>query len=168
MVLTLALLLVVLTAGVFAAGGIIERKYNRVRNPPPYAVPAETSDLQRRLFIADLHADSLLWGRNLLSRSTTGHIDVPRLQQANVSLQALIVVTTIPRKLNIERNAGSSDMVTSLALVEAWPPRTWNSPKERALYQATSFSPRRPALRSSTLHAQVASPLSPMQVHSSF
>ena len=132
----LALLFVAVIGGAFPTPGIIERKYNRVRNWPPYAVPVVTSELQEKLFVADLHADCLLWGRNLLSRSTTGHVDIPRLQQANVSLQAFTVVTTIPRNLNIERNAGSSDMVRYLAIAERWPPRTWNSPKQRALYQA--------------------------------
>jgi membrane dipeptidase len=135
-VLILTLLLVSLIAGVFATPNIIEGKYNRVRNSPPYAVPVATSELQQKLFIADLHADCLLWGRDLLSRSRTGHVDIPRLQQANVSLQAFTVVTTIPRNLNIEQNAGSSDMVRYLAIAEHWPPRTWDSPKERALYQA--------------------------------
>lgn len=44
-------------------------------------------------------------GRNLLHRSTTGHLDIPRLQQANVSLQAFTVVTTIPRKLKAIRTS---------------------------------------------------------------
>jgi microsomal dipeptidase-like Zn-dependent dipeptidase len=132
----ITLVCVVFIAGLFAASGFIERKYNRVTNQPPYSIPAATADLQERLFVADLHADSLLWGRNLLSRSTTGHVDIPRLQQANVSLQAFTVVTTIPRKLNIERNSDTSDMLRYLAMAEGWPPRTWNSPKERALYQA--------------------------------
>ena len=61
---------------------------------------------------------------------------MPRLQRANVSLQVFTVVTTIPRNLNIESNSGSSDLVRYLAVIESWPPRTWNSPKQRALYQA--------------------------------
>ncbi|SRR6266496_538239 len=134
-VLGLALMLVLIVAG-FVMPAIIEGKYNRVHNEPPYTVPRPTAELQQELFIADLHADSLLWGRNLLHRSTTGHVDVPRLQQANVSLQAFTVVTTIPRNLNIERNSGSSDMVRYLSMSERWPRRTWDSPKERALYQA--------------------------------
>jgi membrane dipeptidase len=133
--LVLALALVLL-AGFFATKGLIERRYNRVRNRPPFDVPAATTELQQKLFIADLHADCLLWGRNLLLRGTTGHVDVPRLQQANVSLQAFTVVTTIPRDLNIERNGNSSDMVSYLGIAELWPPRTWVSPKQRALYQA--------------------------------
>ena len=126
----------VLVAGVFAGTRLIEEKYHRVRIQAPYDLPAATADLQQRLFVADLHADSLLWGRNLLKRSTVGHVDIPRLQQAHVSLQAFTVVTTIPRNLNIGLNGPSSDMVRYLAIAEGWPPRTWNSPKERALYQA--------------------------------
>jgi len=53
-----------------------------------------------------------------------------------VSLQVFSVVTTVPRGLNIERNAASSDMVQYLAVAECWPPRTWTSAKERALYEA--------------------------------
>jgi microsomal dipeptidase-like Zn-dependent dipeptidase len=134
------ILVILVAVGVLAATTVVENRYNHVRTRPPYAIPAATADLQRRLFVADLHADSLLWGRNLLKRGTDGHIDVPRLQQANVSLQAFTVVTTVPRHLNIERNSSSSDMVRYLAMAEGWPPRTWNSPKERAIYQASRLA----------------------------
>ncbi len=130
-------MLVLLIVGAFAANTIIERKYNRVRGHRPYSVSADTSRLHQQLFIADLHADSLLWGRNLLKRSDTGHVDIPRLQQANISLQVFTVVTTIPGNLNINRNSGSTDLVRYMAMAQAWPPRTWNSPKERSLYQAS-------------------------------
>src|ERR1035441_2556712 len=125
-----------LVAASTKATRVIEQKYNQVRNQPPYTVPAAAADLQQKLFVADLHADSLLWDRNLLKRSASGHVDIPRLQQAHVSLQAFTVVTTIPRHLNIERNLQSSDLVRYLAIAEGWPPSTWSSPKERALYQA--------------------------------
>jgi microsomal dipeptidase-like Zn-dependent dipeptidase len=39
--------------------------------------------------------------------------------------------------LNFQRNAGDSDNITMLALVERWPPATWSSLTERALYQAS-------------------------------
>jgi membrane dipeptidase len=130
------ILAVVVVGATFSAPSIVEGRYNRVRIRSAYAMPAEPANLQKKLFVADLHADTLLWGRNLLARSTRGHVDLPRLQQANVSLQFLTVVTTIPRNLNIESNSGSSDLVRYLAIAEGWPPRTWNSPKERALYQA--------------------------------
>lgn len=117
--------------------GAIESRYNRVRVPPPYVIPAQSAALQKTLFVADLHADSLVWGRNLLAHSTTGHVDLPRLEDANVSLQFFTVFTTIPRHLNIERNNGSSDLIRYLTVAEGWPPRTWNSPLQRALYQAS-------------------------------
>jgi membrane dipeptidase len=98
--------------------------------------PLKAEDLHRKLLVADLHADSLLWGRNLLRHSARGHVDTPRLAEGNVAIQAFTVVTTSPRKLNIYQNSDSSDMVHYLAMLEGWPPRTWNSPEQRALYQA--------------------------------
>jgi len=133
----LALSSALLIALWLAAPGIIQRKYNHVRNRPPYVVSAATAELQQKLFVADLHADSLFWGRDLLSRSAAGHVDIPRLQQANVALQVFTVVTTVPRNGNIERNSSSSDLVGLLAIAEHWPVRTWSSPKQRALYQAS-------------------------------
>jgi microsomal dipeptidase-like Zn-dependent dipeptidase len=134
-----SVVVVVAAAGIAwrALPGIVESRYNHIRHLPPYAVSAEAANLQGRLFVADLHADSLLWGRNLLQRGTSGHVDIPRLQQAHVSLQAFTVVTTIPRKLNIERNSSSTDVVRTLAIAEGWPRRTWSSPRQRALYQAS-------------------------------
>src|SRR5438270_259538 len=130
------IILIALVAALRATAGFIESRYNRVRSAPPYAISDEIRNLHQSLLIADLHADSLLWGRNLLQRSGTGHVDIPRLQQAQVFFQAFTVVTTIPRNLNIERNSGSSDLVRYLAIADGWPPGTWNSPKARALYQA--------------------------------
>jgi membrane dipeptidase len=116
--------------------GIVERRFNHVRRTPPYSVSPQADALHRTLTIADLHADSLFWGRNLLRRSTRGHIDVPRLAEGNVSIQAFTVITTSSYNQNIYRNSASSDMVRYVAMLEGWPPRTWNSPKQRALYQA--------------------------------
>jgi hypothetical protein len=84
-----------------------------------------------------LHADSLLWSRDLLVRGTRGAVDIPRLIEGHVALQAFTVVTKTPRGLNFQRNAGDSDNITMLALVERWPPATWSSLTERALYQAS-------------------------------
>ena len=43
--------------------------------------------LHETLGVVDLHADSLLWGRDLLLRGDRGHVDVPRLIEGNVALQ---------------------------------------------------------------------------------
>jgi microsomal dipeptidase-like Zn-dependent dipeptidase len=116
--------------------GIVERRFNRTLHPPPYQPSAQAQALHRTLTVADLHADSLLWGRNLLRRSSRGHIDLPRLADGNVSIQSFTVVTTAPRNLNIYQNSDSTDLIRYIAMFEGWPPRTWNSPKQRALYQA--------------------------------
>jgi microsomal dipeptidase-like Zn-dependent dipeptidase len=129
-------LAIVLLVGVRIAASAIEARYNRVRRSPPYGISEVTNRIPEPHFIADLHADSLLWGRNLLKRGSTGHVDVPRLEHANVALQVFSVVTTIPRGLNIEKNVASTDLVRYLAILQGWPTDTWNSPKQRALYQA--------------------------------
>jgi microsomal dipeptidase-like Zn-dependent dipeptidase len=92
--------------------------------------------LHAKLFIADLHADSLLWSRDLLEHGTRGHVDVPRLIEGNVALQAFTIVTKTPRNMNIENNTGDSDNIALLAVVEHWPIKTWSSLTERGLYQA--------------------------------
>lgn len=132
----LLLFIIILAAAWIALPGIVERHFNHTLHSPPYSVSAQAQALHRRLTIADLHGDSLLWGRNLLRRSSRGHIDLPRLAEGNVSIQAFTIVTTAPRKLNIYKNSDSTDQITAIAVFEGWPPRTWNSPKQRALYQA--------------------------------
>jgi len=128
---------IIILAGVWLAlPGIVERHFNQTLHAPPYQVSAQAETLHRQLLVADLHGDSLLWGRNLLRRSSRGHIDLPRLGEGNVSIQAFTVVTTSPRGLNIYRNSDSTDLIRYIAMFEGWPPRTWSSPKQRALYQA--------------------------------
>ncbi len=102
-----------------AVPGVVERRFNHTLHPPPYQPSAQAEELHRKLLVADLHADSLLWGRNLLRRSARGHVDIPRLAEGNVAIQAFTVVTTSPRKLNIYRNSDSSDMVRYLAILKA-------------------------------------------------
>jgi microsomal dipeptidase-like Zn-dependent dipeptidase len=114
----------------------VEKSMNVVLNPPPYAASERAVELHKKLLVADLHADSLLWNRDLLDRATRGHVDVPRLIEGNVALQAFTVVTKTPRSMNIESNGGDSDNITLLAVAERWPMRAWGSLKERALYQA--------------------------------
>jgi microsomal dipeptidase-like Zn-dependent dipeptidase len=127
-----------LAAGAFygLAPAGVEKRLNRVASRGGVPVSAKAEALHRRLFVADLHADSLLWGRDLLVRSGRGHVDVPRLIEAGVALQIFTVVTKTPRGLNIERNEDRSDTLTLLAIAQRWPTATWSSLRERALYQA--------------------------------
>ena len=51
------------------------------------AVSEQTKAFHRELFIADMHADPLLWARDLSQHARRGHVDVPRLLEGNVGLQ---------------------------------------------------------------------------------
>ena len=104
---------------------------------PPYIASDRALALHAELWVADLHADSLLWGRDLLQRGTRGHVDVPRLIEGNVALQVLASSTKSPRHLNLERNDDRSDDVLLLALALGWPPATWRRLLPRALYMAS-------------------------------
>jgi membrane dipeptidase len=115
----------------------VESRFNRVHPRPEPIVSESTRELHRSLAIVDFHADTLLWGRNLLRGSGVGHVDLPRLQQSNVAVQVFGVVTKIPRGLNLNQNTGDTDRITYLALAEAWPPSTWTNLLNRALYQAS-------------------------------
>ena len=81
--------------------GLIEALACRVRQRAPYDAPAWARELMTGA--VDLHADALLWGRDLLERGTRGHVDLPRLREGNVALQAFTVVTKTPHGLNVNR-----------------------------------------------------------------
>ncbi|HEY4900989.1 MAG TPA: membrane dipeptidase [Terriglobales bacterium] len=115
---------------------MVERRQNHILQPGPYHASADAEALHRTLLVADLHADTLLWGRNLLEPSHAGNIDVPRMLAGNVALQAFTVVSTVPRNLNIDRNDDSSDVLPYLGMAQGWPLKALTSPKQRALYQA--------------------------------
>ncbi|TDY30391.1 dipeptidase [Janthinobacterium sp. 75] len=125
-----------LVGGFLSAPGLVDQQINRVYSQAAKAPTATTQALHQRLWIADLHADSLLWQRNLNRDSQRGHVDFPRLQRGNVALQAFSVVTKTPRKMNIERNGSDTDNITALVVAQALPPATWNSLLARATYQA--------------------------------
>ncbi|MEO1370232.1 MAG: peptidase M19, partial [Acidobacteriota bacterium] len=94
------------------------------------------AEVHRGAFVVDLHADSLLWGRNLARRSDRGHVDVPRLLEGGVGLQVFGVVTHSPKGQNYSGNSAADDQVTLLALAQKWPPTTWWSRYARATHQA--------------------------------
>ena len=111
---------------------ILERTQNHTLQPGPHQVSAQAEALHRTLLVADLHADSLLWGRDLLARGNVGHIDLPRSLEGNVGIQAFTIFSTIPRKLNIERNKDTSDLVPYIGMLQGWPLKTLGNPKQVA------------------------------------
>ncbi|MFL5769446.1 MAG: dipeptidase [Chloroflexota bacterium] len=121
-------------AGGRAAVARVERRLNPVAAPPPYAVSERARQVHAAATVVDLHADPLLWGRDLLERGSRGHVDVPRLLEGNVALEVFAAPTKSPRHLNIERNDDRSDDITALAVARGWPPTTWRSLTARALH----------------------------------
>jgi membrane dipeptidase len=130
------LVLCILVAIFIAIPPLVDERENKLLKKLPYTASERALKLHKELTIADLHADSLLWGRDLLDRGTYGHVDIPRLADGNVALQVFSLPTKSPHGLNIESNEDKNDDIFWLAIVDRWPLATWNSLTERALYQA--------------------------------
>jgi microsomal dipeptidase-like Zn-dependent dipeptidase len=120
----------------FGAAPLLDWIANGGTGEHPPAPSARALELHRSLWIADLHADSLMWNRSLEERHGRGRVDVPRLIDGGVALQAFTIVSKTPWGMNVSSNSDSSDMLTLLLIAQRWPPRTWLSLLERALYQA--------------------------------
>ncbi len=130
-------LLVIGLIGFFTtAASMVDRQRNLVAPDSARPATAAAESLHHALRVVDLHADALLWPRDLLKRQNHGHVDVPRLQQGGVALQVFSVVTKTPRGINYERNSASTDNITLLAIAERYPVRAWRSLYARALHQA--------------------------------
>ncbi len=118
------------------APGLIAKRFNVVINPPPYEVSEQAKRLHETLTVADLHADSLLWNYDLNDRQSSNQVDLPRLLEGNVALQAFTVVTKTPRGMNIESNSDKTDNIFWLALAQRQPFENLTSLTKRALWQA--------------------------------
>jgi len=133
-------LLGIISAAIYVFGFLVPRtdaKINPVVPHAPYNVSKAAQNLHDELYIADLHADSLLWRRNPVKRWNRGQADLPRLREGGVEFQVFSAVTKSPRGLNFDGNdADAPDDITTLAKVQLWPMRTWNSIYERAAFQA--------------------------------
>jgi hypothetical protein len=114
-----------------------EQLFNRVAPRPLGEVSKEALALHRYSDVVDLHADSLMLGRDLLERSSIGHVDVPRLLEGGMTLQVFSLVTKRPWGYSEERtDPARPDLFTLLAILHLWPPSTWFSLHERVLYHA--------------------------------
>jgi microsomal dipeptidase-like Zn-dependent dipeptidase len=115
----------------------IEGQRNNVLDHAPYPVTDAAAALHETLIVGDLHADPLLWSRDLTERGTRGQVDIPRLIEGNVALQVFTAVTKSPAGQNYEANSADAfDNITLLAIGQLWPLRTWDSLMQRAVYQA--------------------------------
>lgn len=134
-----ALLVLLLLAFCVLHFGVLpyyDAKHNAVTGPLPKPVTADVRALHEAMFVADMHADALLWGRDLANRYERGHVDLPRLRDGGIDLQVFSVVTKVPSGLNYHANSADSDILPLLFIAALRPPRSWFSPFARALVQA--------------------------------
>ncbi len=132
----LAVLLVMVALFFAYAPRYVDQSNNKVSLVGPHTKNAWYDSIP---FIADLHCDELLWDRNLLKQIDYGHVDLPRMQQANVAFQVFTIVSKVPSGINIEKNDGNSDQITLLSFVQLRPPSNWFSIKKRALNQCETL-----------------------------
>lgn len=115
-----------------------ELKLNRVITAGPWPVSKEAQSAHDKALVVDMHADSLLWGRDLTQRAEVGQVDFPRLREGGVGLQALTLVTRAPKGQNIHAtDPNTTDNVKLVMIATARSPATWTSLKARALAQAS-------------------------------
>jgi len=114
----------------------VDNSMNVVLAHKPYKISDKAKTLHASLRVADLHADTLLWKRNPAKRQTRGQTDVPRFQEGGVALQVFATVTFVPGGMNTNANKMENDRMPLLTMAQGWPPRTWNSIYERAIYQS--------------------------------
>lgn len=114
-----------------------EELFNRVADASLGSVSEEALVLHLGSDVVDLHADSLMFGRDLLKRSSANHVDVPRLLEGGVALQVFSLVTRQPWGYTEERtDPDGPDLITLLGIVHFWPPSTWFNYHERTLHHA--------------------------------
>lgn len=114
----------------------VDASLNPLIDPEPAPVSAIVREFHDAAFVADLHADSLLWGRDLARRHARGHADLPRLVDGGIDLQVFGVVTRVPRNPGYTAMRGDSDILPSLFIGSWRPPASWFDPRQRALVQA--------------------------------
>lgn len=126
-----------------------QKDMNQTLIKMPYSVHDSIKTFYNSLeFISDLHCDALLWDWDLNESHDYGHVDIPRMQKANVALEAFTIVTKTPRNMNFDHNSGDTDNITLLAFAQMWPVSTWFNLTNRATYQASklfSFAEENPS-----------------------
>jgi microsomal dipeptidase-like Zn-dependent dipeptidase len=95
--LVICLLAAATLSGCAPLARVVDARFNAVvgrdSTAPPADGEAELEAFFRSLFIADLHADSFLWDRDLARRQDRGHIDLERLCAGNVAFQVFAAPT---------------------------------------------------------------------------
>lgn len=129
-----------LAIGIILLPNFIERLQNKVTSNTELHVTDSAKKFHKSLVIADLHADTLLWDRDIATASTYGHLDLPRMRIGGAALQIFSMVSKTPHKLNLQKNSDDSDDITLLAIAQLWPLKTWFSLHERIYYMSSRLS----------------------------
>jgi membrane dipeptidase len=136
--------LVLLLAGIAFFGvmpSVVDRAMNRLdATGVSLEVTSAAEALHASLNIADMHADPLIWRRDLLQRADHGHVDLPRLRAGNVALQVFGSVSKAPAGQNYDANPSDSDMLTLAVVSSLQPVETWTSLYQRSIYHADKLA----------------------------
>lgn len=131
-----------LTTSMLSLEPIIDMYDRQMNKPAPglekAIVTPEDAALHQSLFIADMHADTLKWNRDMLARGYAGHVDLPRLMEGNVALQVFTMVTMSPLKMPWSDHV-SRHSLNMAAVLAAMQGRPAFSARGRALYQINRF-----------------------------
>ncbi|HEY3446843.1 MAG TPA: membrane dipeptidase [Myxococcales bacterium] len=87
---------------------------------------ALVEEVHRAAYVADAHADSLMWNRDLSQRSEKGEVDFPRLREGGVKLQCFTLVT---------RGFPVVGGFPLLARLNGWPAEALADERARAVWQ---------------------------------
>lgn len=134
----LGLIMLVAILFFLLAPGMVERSMNKVE-PVALKITPRAQALHATLAVADMHADTLLWKRSLLTSAGRGQVDLPRLLQGNYALQVFASVTKTPKGQNYDANPADTDNITGLAITDLQPVRTWGSLLQRSLWHAAKL-----------------------------
>ena len=95
----------------------VDADMNPVRAHKPFKISETARALHDQLWIADLHADNLLWRRDPRKRHGFGYVDLPRLAEGGVELQVFSAATKSPKGFNFDKNSAEApDQITTLEI----------------------------------------------------
>ena len=137
----LAVIAMIAIAGFFGLAPMYtEKSMNKIEGSGQWPVSAAAKAMHKRLVIADMHGDTLLWKRRIDDAADRGHIDLPRLEAGNVALEVFSSVTKTPKGQNYQSNTDKTDNITLLAIAQMQPMKTWGlfgpALLERSLWHA--------------------------------
>ncbi len=109
----------------------------------PWPVAPRAAALHATLTIADMHADTLLWQRDLTTRDARA-CRPAAARGGQCRAQVFSSVTKTPKGQNYQSNSDDTDNITLLAIAQLQPVRTWGSLLERSLWHAEKLRRARP------------------------